>query len=300
MKSKFILLVCVVILSSFPAKHSAAATNVDKLFADPIAYPRTTGSSLAVARSKYFGKNIYYFETSLGKDIFIYTFSVKIDKDELYIRPGIEASTWMTLGYSGGAFPLLLQDFYMASSIRLKYKNVFGFLKFNHISSHLGDGMNKLSRSKLNADELRMLDEYDNMAQNYNMSITLVKPFVYSRDFMSSLLGINYNMWGFNIKNYIHVGYAHKIIPRDLGRYFIGPGHEITYSKFLFGPYYAQDVTWNDDVQSLDYSGQFGITVIQNRNLNMKLALSLYNGSDRRGQMLGKRLNQLSFGVLIH
>jgi hypothetical protein len=139
------------------------------------------------------------------------------------------------------------------------------------------------------------------MADDYGLGLTLIEPFNYSRDFLSMHLSYEYTLEGFNVRQYIHGGYVHKMIPDYLGRYFVGNGLEIEREYHIASPYYAQDITLNTDVNSIDFAGQLGFTLLKNSaNLfNIRFALTGYYGSDRRGQMLGKKLHQLGAGFFI-
>lgn len=270
----------------------------ERIFLDPIAYPRTATTSFQLSTSKYWGQRIMYADASIGRDIPLYQF--KLLNDALLLQPNLDAATWFVLGKDGEQFPLLLQDFMVAGGIKFSYYGVFGFIKYNHISAHLGDGMDQLLEKELSAEDKQKYDEYERIASSQfeGGHISLLERVSYSRDFVSVLLGYNYDMWNFDARSYVHGGYANKMFPEELGKHFVGIGTELVYPTSL-KPYYAHDITWNGDVNSLDYSGQTGINLIDMSKMNIRIAASFYIGSDRRGQLVGRKLQQLSFGVII-
>ncbi len=253
------------------------------LYENPLANPRSPESGLALRQSTFFGENVQYLEGMIGTVVPIVNYS------NIW-QLGLEGGSWMILGYDTGAFPLLTQDFYFSFPLYFRFYNFSGALKFNHISSHKGDGIDGLIKKKLTKEEKRKLTELE---QYSNISINLIEPIAYSRDYFSIDLAYDRKFVKFNTKTYIKGGHIHKSIPRHLGRWFFGYGAEIKY-KIAF---YAHDITYNQDTDSVDYSVQAGIMANSDSLFECRLAITGYHGSDRRGQFLGRKLKQIGIGV---
>ncbi|KKM86947.1 hypothetical protein LCGC14_1273800 [marine sediment metagenome] len=264
------------------------------IYKEPLAYPRSPETGFATNTSEYYGKRVYYFEAIIGVNIPCVTY----ENRNLILQFGMQASTWMDLGYKNGAFPLLTQDFYLAAPATFRYKDFSGAIKFNHISSHLGDGVDVLLDEVLTDEEKA---EYEKLKGRPSVDVPLSEPVTYSRDYLSAHLSYDFSIHGVQSKIYGHIGYIHKVHPQGLKPWFLGNGFESTYYMKYFAPYYAQDVTWNQDMDSVDYSSQFGVIVVPDDNalFEMRLAATIYIGSDRRGQMVGRRLKQFGFGLFI-
>lgn len=265
-------------------------------FEEPLAYPRTAESGLSLDTAKYLGLRIYYLNAMIGKHVPVLTYE---RGGQSLLQLGIEAGTWITLGYDEGAFPLLTQDFLFSIPLSFRLGDISGALKFNHISAHLGDGMEKMIEETLTAEQRAELEQ----AERYGMEVSLTEPFNYSRDFLSLLLSYDFKVNEISSRMYTHVGYAHKIFPDDLQRWYVGSGTEFKYplSDLALTPYYAQDFTWNGDVDNIDYSGQLGVLFFADKDklFESRLALTGYFGSDRRGQLLGRKLRQVGIGLFI-
>jgi hypothetical protein len=253
------------------------------LYENPIAYPRSPESGLALRQSTFFGERVQYLEGIIGKTVPI------VDYKNTW-QFGLEAATWVMLGYDDGAFPLLTQDFYFSFPVYFKLYQLTGALKFNHISSHKGDGIDGILEQNLSDEEKAKLDEVERYS---NLDVNLVERVAYSRDYLSADFAFEHRIRGFDTKTYVRGGYAHKMIPENLKRWFFGYGTEIKY-KLLF---YAHDITYNQDVDSIDYSAQAGIMLNSGGLFECRLAMTGYHGSDRRGQFLGRKLNQIGIGV---
>jgi hypothetical protein len=110
------------------------------IYNEPIAAPRSSKTGITIDTSKYMGQRVAYMEGMIGRNVPMLT----LTHGALKLQTGIEAATWMTLGYSEGAFPLLTQDFMFAFPLMFRYNKFSGAIKFNHISAHLGDGFEGL------------------------------------------------------------------------------------------------------------------------------------------------------------
>jgi len=263
------------------------------VFQEPIAYPRSPETSVSVNSAKYYGHRIEYINAEIGRDLPLVTFGELI-KYQFVLQGG----TWVALGYRDGAFPLLTQDFYFSLGPAFKWNTFSGTLKFNHISAHLGDGIDDLIYETLSQKEKNQFDQANSMTGD---RLQLVQPKNYSRDYLSAQLAWNPpRITSGTNRLYVQAGYAHKMIPRTLGRWYAGVGNEMTYPGHSFDYFTASDLTWNQDVDSFDYSLRSGIEFGDSSSLfNTQIALTVYSGSDRRGQLVGRNLTQVGFGVFI-
>jgi hypothetical protein len=244
------------------------------IFNELVAYPRSPESKFVLVGSEYLNKKVVYFDSAIAINFPVLT----IIFTDLQLQMNPQAAAWMLLASKDDAFPLLTQDFVLSVPISFKYKKISGALKYNHISAHLGDGVKKI----LKDDDI-------------------LKPFVYSRDFISLILAYDYKVDGIDSRFYTNVGYAHKMYPKHLKRYFIGKGIEFKLVKNNLSPYCANDFTYNADTDSLDYSSQCGMYLSHKKEnlFDIKLALTLYIGSDRRGQLLGREMKEFGLGVFV-
>jgi hypothetical protein len=88
------------------------------------------------------------------------------------------------------------------------------------------------------------------------------------------------------------------MIPDELKRWAVGGGTELRYEGFL-NPFYTHDIRYNQDVDSIDYSGQIGLITSKGKLFESRLAFTGYLGSDRRGQFMGRKLKQVGIGFFI-
>jgi hypothetical protein len=295
---KFSLTLLVVLLFSATASATEFKfLNEPLIYKDPLAYPRTPSMSITIDTSEYLKQRVGYFNGSIGKTFPLITMKAQ----EFKLQLGVEAGTWITLGYDAGTFPLLTQDFLIAAPLSFRYKGFSGAVKYNHISAHLGDGMDKLLKKHMSAVELEKLKE-DEKNMNNGYSIRLVDPIVYSRDFVSLHGAYDFEKIGdVDIKYYVQAGYATKMIPNNLMRYFVGNGVEIKYNCAVFSPYIAEDITWYADVKDTGYSAQIGGYIGERASnpFNVRIATTIYRGADRRGQFVGKKLEEFGIGIFI-
>ena len=79
-------------------------------------------------------------------------------------------------------------------------------------------------------------------------------------------------------------------------------GVELIYTADTFAPYYAQDITWHDDTNSVDLSAELGVIVLssETKYYSLRFAFTGYIGVDRRGQLMDNRLKQFGFGFFIY
>ena len=103
------------------------------------------------------------------------------------------------------------------------------------------------------------------------------------------------NVGKLKIKSSTQLAYIHKIIPHGLGRWFGGSNVELRY----FGFYIAQNFMYYGDVKNFDISGQIGITD-ESHSHEPRVCVSVYKGSDRRGQFLGRKIPlEVGLGIFI-
>jgi len=267
------------------------------IYKEPMANPRSPEFGLTINTERYLGKRIGYLEGILGADFPIATFSY----DNLKLQFGLQAAGWLDLGYRDGAFPMLTQDFYLGVPFSFRYKDFSGAIKFNHISSHLGDGMDIMLEDTLSKEEKEQYEFYDDIAEDEGMNLSLKGAEAYSRDFMSLHLSYEYTLGSLNTRAYFHAGYVHKMIPEELKRWFFGNGIELVYPLNNTAPYYAQDVTYNQDLDSVDYSSQLGLVMLPHKDtiFNIRFAITTFIGCDRRGQLTGRKLKRIGIGIFI-
>ena len=292
------------LLLLIPAQASAECSffEGELLFQNPKAFVRSPSNGMELQSSRYLGNRIWNLEGSMGAQSPLITCD---DGDpKLQFQLGLEAGMWIVLGYKDGAFPLLVQDFAVSVPLSFKWGNVTGAIKWNHISAHLGDGMDVLLEDNLTKEEREEWELYKTIANDFDVDLTLSEPFAYSRDFVSGHLAGYFQDYPWGITAYVHGGWAYKIAP-NLRRYYIGMGFEVfPYGADKFQPYYAQDITYNADTDSMDFSAQLGVNLFgvepkypEERTVRPRLALTGYMGSDRRGQLIGRRIKQVGIGL---
>lgn len=280
---KRLISLCLFILCiALPAKAETTYFKGKPLFEDPIAYKRSPESGIALKQSQHLGKNLEYLEASVGKNIPI----VGKKYRELVVQAGIGVGVWMTLGYDEGSFPMLTQDFLLFFLVNFKFRNLSWSFRYNHISAHLGDGIEALLEEEFPAKEG-------------------IEPFAFSREFFSAHVAYNYSQGKLIVQElrfYLQVGYAFRIIPDDLGRYFVGGGIEgVAFKNKMFPFYGAVDITYNADADIIDLSTQLGVFLLPDASnfVTMRLGVTTHIGSDRRGQMIGKKLQQIGIGLFV-
>jgi hypothetical protein len=281
-----IVLIVFILSVAFPAKAADfKAFEGRPLFESSLANHRSPEFSISGRNSSYLGQNISYLEAAMGKDFSLVTVTLE-NKNQIQFAMG--AGTWLTLGYKEGAFPLLTQDFLVNGALAFRSENLTLAFKYNHISAHMGDGMEKLLEENL--------DIPGPIAEE------IAEPFAYSREFVSFHMDYQWNRGVIKRRVYGHVGYAIRMIPRQLGKYYIGGGAEVMVKELWWaGPFVAVDVTYNNDVDMADISGQVGIFILSEPEdyVTMRLAFTGHYGSDRRGQLVGQELKQVGVGIFV-
>jgi len=248
----------------------------DLLFKEPLAYKRTPEFSFFIKNSNCSNIELTYYDASIGKTFPIFTY----EKQEMLTwQLVVGAGTWVTLGYKDGSFPVVTQDFLISTGTTVKSEDLSFSVKWNHISAHLGDGANIVVDSSLISD--------------FNS---------YSRDFISFHWDKNWNKEYVHPRLYIQGGYAYKNYPKNLGRTFVGSGFEIIVQEaYLTSPYIAADMTYNGDVDSFDFSFSGGFFLLNKTDnwSNLRMVLTYYKGSDRRGKMFGNKLREIGVGLIL-
>jgi len=295
-----ILLIVLSLVLSSSAQAGYDILKHKPLFEPPLANPRSASSGMSINTSKYKGIRIAYVEGIIGREIPIitwinHTFSFQI---------GLEATTWITLGVptDGLTFPLLTQDFHFAFPVSFRYEGWSMSVKFNHISAHKGDGFDDIAKATLTLTEREEFENLERLGDQNGIDISLVGPFSYSRDYMSYHVGYDLYLNEIHIRPYFHIGYLHKVIPDDLGRWFFGNGADVIYEAGWLSPFFAQDVTWNEDTNSVDLSIRAGAFLFKDdANLaDIGITFNAFVGEDRRGQLLSrKRMKEFGIGFFI-
>ena len=291
------LVILLVSLMSFPVQAGWKFLEKETLHGNPLAYPRSPALGFSLNTSRYEKHRVAYFDAILGGQIGVAT----LYSQDFAAQLGVEAAGWLTLGWRGEtSFAMLTEDYTFALPFSFKYKRFIATLKWNHISAHLGDGMSVLLEDKLKGEERREFDFYDDIAEDNDMDLILQEPFAYSRDFFSLLLSYDYRIFSTDMRSYLHIGYAYKILPEELGRWYIGGGHEIKWWNSRHSPYTALDLTWNQDTGNPDISTQVGWMVKPDWNsFTFFVAINGYIGMDRRGQLYGHRCDRIGIGFFV-
>lgn len=266
------------------------------IVSDPPAILRAPHSGVSVNTMDYDSHSIFYIDAALGKDFPLIT----LENNVFVAQVSLKGGAWVSLGCDNGAFPLLTEDFLIAAPLSFKYDKWSGYISYNHISAHLGDGFDKMvDRDESDVSDLIKPYEKSIQAEGFKLSIMTKEPFVYSRDFMSILLMRDDKLLSADIKYYITAGYAHKIMPKRLKPWYLAGGVHIEKSYTNAKPYFSQDIRYNADVDHIDYSAQLGIYFKSLYGFQNRIYASFYTGSDRRGQLLGKCTNILGFGFAV-
>jgi hypothetical protein len=281
------------VLSLFPIQaKSGELTFFDRLkVPEPLSYPRSISTGITYNMADVLGYRLMFFEGTIGNTSGVA--SLKFENSTLQF--GMGAGGWFVLGYDDGKYPMIMQDFLFKFPLSFTWREELEIaLSYNHISSHLGDDADYVLKKMLSEEEKYQLDMIES-----NTNLTVIKPVKYSRDYMSLFVAYKYRLnqviYG---RSYIHLGYVHKMAaPKNLDKYFFGQGVEHFYLLKIESvrPYYSHDVTYNQDVDSVDYSGQIGVLFFD----KFKVFLSAYIGKDRRGQLLNKKIKQYSVGFQI-
>lgn len=268
------------------------------IFPEPLAYSRTPETSFQVASAtKLFEYEVKYFKAEIGRIFPILT--LDLNEDHQFQLAGA-AGSWLTLGYKDGAFPMLTEDFLISLPVYYRYKSLFFALKYNHISAHLGDGVEKILRKNLSKEDKELLFQAQEYLDPYGVSIRLKKPMVYSRDFWSFQSAYKFNFL-LDCVAYTNAGYINKSRPKHLNRWFYGGGLEAKYPTSVIDFIYSQDIMHYEDMESTDYSSELGFEVAPDKNdlFQVRLVLTAYVGSDRRGQLLGQTVKEFGIGLVI-
>lgn len=245
-----------------------------ELIEPPLAYPRSPEMSLSLVEN--LKTEVSDINVTLGRRIPLVTLD-SIGSSKLQFC--IDAAVWSTLRQDhSDAYKLLFSDYLISFPVVLQYENLTHEFKFTHISGHLNDGV-KLER--------------------------LMYKFSYSRDYFSYIFsyqgnfsqrkfpGTKYQLF-LHHKEYIEVGYIHKIFPKELDRKLLHLGNELTlldYEQRDTNFYIAWDLTPHPSLNpKMSYAVQLGLMTNTDKMYTMRLALVYYDGFDFRGQQLGKEL----------
>lgn len=276
----------------------ATASHIDlfdgnPIYQEPLANVRSVETGISVKTSKYRGAQLRYFDALIGKVIPVFRYHTNQTTD---VQLAIEAGTWAVLGYDEGAFPLITQDFLLAVPLLYRIRSFENLgdlslaLKYNHISSHRGDGFDLLWESTLTLDEKHKVKQLEEQ-----QGISVAPPVKnYSRDFFSFDLAKEVVYGETKAKAYVSASYAHKMYPEKLKRWSAGNGVEVSHDSGFF---LAGDLHYYQDTNSLDYSGQTG-WIFYHHAVQPRIVISWYLGSDRRGQFVGRRMQEIGIGIM--
>jgi hypothetical protein len=228
------------------------------LYQNPLAAPRTPKLGLSVNTSRFMKVRVAYIDAEIGRSIGLVGWS----NDDVKAQIGLEGGAWMTLIYRKFMrFPLLTEDYMFSIPFAIQIKDLTFAIKYNHISAHLGDGMNKIVENKLSKEEKRRLEIKKKISQENGGYFVVVTPKTYSRDYIST-----------------HFGFS----------------TETTVKMGFIDPYSALDVAYNQDTDSVDLSTESGIEVDSApEGLSMRIGFTWFKGKDRRGQLMGHKLDKL-------
>jgi hypothetical protein len=262
---------------------------------NPTAHPRSVESSASIRTSEYRGYDVTYLDAAVGRGVGLVRWNGPLD-----IELGLEGGSWFTLGWKGGdSFLLLTQDFLFSVPLATRHKSLTLALKFNHISAHLGDGMSELYKYELSKREREDHKLFDELAEENGMDLVLAKPEVYSRDFFSLHLEDTRQIWRIKTRGHLHAGYLHKVLPENMGRFFLGGGGELLWIGGNFRPYKAFDITMNSDTNSVDIAIQSGIELQCNSPITLRIGFLYFRGKDRRGQLYDRKLEEIGIGIFV-
>lgn len=254
------------------------------IYENPLAYVRSPECGLFLKASTYRGAKLKYLDAQIGRVVPIVHFQ------QQDIQLGLEAATWAVLGYHKGAFPLITQDFLISVPLMFRFYSFSGAIKFSHISSHRGDGFDLLWDKTLTPEEKQKIEMVERQEK-----ISIMPPVQnYSRDFISGEIAQEIEFRSLKVKSYIQLAHIHKTIPHNLGRWFGGNGIELRYSNF----YLAEDIHYYQDTETFDFAVQTG-WLVSGDFAETRFCIIGYHGSDRRGQFLGRQMNELGIGIFI-
>lgn len=243
------------------------------LYKESMAHPRSPQSSLSVNYGSLQKQELVFFRGSLGKNIPIVT--IRDPNRNMALQLGVQGGAWMDLGYERGAFPLLTQDFLIAIPLSFQYNNWAFQFKYSHLSAHLGDSIYKLK-----------------------------DPIKYSRDFLTLGSSFEINKEDFDYRAYLQGSFIHKMTPR-LPPWSIDIGMEFRIKYDYLPAFFAHNLTWNQDVDSLDYSAQAGVLLWKywkDEKVFFKPRIALTFSplaSDRRGQFFDQRTTEFGISFIV-
>jgi hypothetical protein len=175
-------IVLLTLLISSSASAETKFFSEPRLFNEPMADPRAVSSGFTINTSKYYGYRLLYIDAAIGKSFPISTHRFS----DLYIQTNIAAAGWLSLGYTGSLrFPLITEDFLFSLPVLFKYKQWSWYVAYNHISSHMGDGMSEMLEATLSEKERKQLSAYQKIAESNGMGIIIKEPETYSREFIT-------------------------------------------------------------------------------------------------------------------
>ncbi len=240
------------------------------IFSPPLAAPRSPEMSIDLRVTTLFDDFVAVF----GGRLPIMTATT----GEHQLQVGLDGAVWTSLGRERARiyFPVYFADYLVGIPIMWRYRQFSAEGVISHISAHVGDGLPPLPGGR----------------------------FHYSREFFHARLSQDITLGSAVLRYYAGGGAILRSLPRPLPSLaFLGGGIEMT-GPWLLGvlrPLLAIDVQWHGDLQAVATSMEAGVW-LQPWTTNiaqLRLTIGGYSGPDLRGQMMGRRLERISFGLHI-
>lgn len=243
------------------------------IFQPPLAHPRSPEFFAQTDLNTGFTQ----FSVAMGARMPLVTYTPEFWPlpKPLVFQFGFDAGVWSELGRAGknldSYFPVFSADYLAGLVFMARYGEWALDAEASHISAHLVDGS------------------------------PFQKRIVYSREYWRVRLSRDFQFGnGSSIRLYAGYGNMVRTLPRRIGDFMVGGGVEVVSQRLAwFRPFFAADVTYNDDAKRGDFSLQWGtfITRHDDEILKVRLALEYYDGSDRRGQFLGDLRRRFGMGL---
>ena len=245
----------------------------------PLASPQQTDIGFSIESFEDAAISTWFINAHIGGGITFFEWS----GNRFRLQVGSDAAAWLTLGHTGKmTFPLSDSDFMFSFPISFVWKEgnytISSLIRWSHISGHLGDGASKLLKRDID-------------------------PITYSRDFVTLFLGHEVRerlLWEFNLKIYLTVTRLIKTVPKDVNRWPLTAGIEllpfVSSARFCeeWSPYFVAEVG------EAYLSSQVGMQVRGPHQTKIRLAFTLFVGSDQRGQFIGEKISKAGLGLFFN
>jgi len=262
----------------FPVISNAGSFFDEKqLFRIAYGNPLNSDSSIAFHTIAEEGDFVRYLGASLGRDIVVYTEF----KGDWVWQIGLYGFTNVTLGHRVWEFPLLTQDFSFGIPFTVATRKAAFRFEYGHISAHLGDGAN-------DAPPKQRIDVVNH---------------VYSRDFFMLRMSfgnlLDSSSVSFDVNG--RYGRCFNIVPDYMGKDFIGISAEVRRMDQDFNFYMSHDLSFEGDVDALQYSIQMG-AILMDKSYNLyetRLGVTYYFGRDIRGMLRNEYEKKMIVGLYV-